>query len=320
MVLTAFNNDVRDRETFYGSLRVPCRRAVEGNIFSLLPKQWVNINTAMLEATPDKMDTEYVAMLRKCPKGYQPGAFTHVVSEGMDVFVEYRDVPMDEVSVHEAKGWSLWLAPYAAVQEPVYADKRQVARARDIQRQDRSPVDDSDHFLRQGNAFMRSHLIRSKTPWVKGQLVGPDGGEEAVKNMSPSYLPPERATEEFVESRSATSITHVIMRSRPAGVCPGWGGWDEWLDWQSYGRRVPEDKVVDVECSKDALRPFRIANDAGETVETVQPHLATSTLQSTQKLESLYANITKNRDYKTAKPKAKAEPKHEPGRTWTTLL
>ncbi|OIW23213.1 hypothetical protein CONLIGDRAFT_586054 [Coniochaeta ligniaria NRRL 30616] len=210
-------------------------------------------------------------MIRECPKGYQAGAFTHVVSEGRDVFVQYRDVPMDEVWAQEATGWTL-------------------------------------------------HLIRSKTPWVKGQLLGPDGAEEAVKNMSPSYLPPERATEEFVESRSATSITHVIMRSRPAGVCPGWGGWDEWLDWQSYGRGVPKDKVVDIECSNDPLKPFRVVNDAGETVETVQPHLATSTLQSTQKLESLYANINKKRDYKTAKPKAKAEPKPEPGRTWTTLL
>ncbi|OIW26444.1 hypothetical protein CONLIGDRAFT_646615 [Coniochaeta ligniaria NRRL 30616] len=49
MVLTDFNNDVRDRETFYDGLAVPCRRAVEGNIFSLLPKQWANINTVSFD-------------------------------------------------------------------------------------------------------------------------------------------------------------------------------------------------------------------------------------------------------------------------------
>ena len=128
------------------------------------------------------------------------------------------------------------------------------------------PANDT-HFLKHGHELVSSKWTRGN--WKPGDILGENGPDDAAKKESPSYADPARRNE-LSERRSATSTGHIIMHPRPASVCLGWGGYDKYTDWQSYGRRIDR-KWVEMEgWSKDRQAPVNFVDESDKVVETIK--------------------------------------------------
>ncbi|KAM0263143.1 hypothetical protein ACHAQJ_001296 [Trichoderma viride] len=79
----------------------------------------------------------------------------------------------------------------------------------------------------------------------------------------------DRPVDVVSTDRQAASTGHIVQHQRPAGVCLGWGGYDEHIRWQSFGRRVAKDTLEERSWSTDVLAPTRCVNESGEVLETV---------------------------------------------------
>lgn len=129
-----------------------------------------------------------------------------------------------------------------------------------------NPAADTGLYLEHANNFVTATM--TKNNWRPGQLIGQDGADPATLSQSPSFAAPDRWNE-ISERRSATSTGHLLQYQRPYGVPLGWGGYDRYTHWQSYGRRVTKDMVKEGNWSTDPLSPFTIVNESDEFVETV---------------------------------------------------
>ncbi|KAM0430999.1 hypothetical protein ACHAPT_005633 [Fusarium lateritium] len=150
--------------------------------------------------------------------------------------VEMIIVPKAEVAAFETQGWEVYPV------DVVFRDRRPVDLPVDVVSYDQ-PAADTMRYVEHGNNFISSTV--TKDNWLPGQLI------------------------EVSERRSATSTGHILQHPRPAGVCLGWGDYDKYTHWQSYGRRVPKDMVEKKYWQMDPLAPVRLVNDSGEVVETV---------------------------------------------------
>lgn len=111
--------------------------------------------------------------------------------------------------------------------------------------------------------------------WVPGDLIGRNGSDPATKAQSPSLIDWKQHDKLTDERRSATSIGHIQVRSRPAGVCVGWGEWDDFLVWQSYGRHVDKNIVPDPDPQPREVDPMPLVTFVSETGKkhTIEPTL-----------------------------------------------
>ena len=60
--------------------------------------------------------------------------------------------------------------------------------------------------------------------------------------------------------RAMVEITHY----RPRDVARGWGDWDTFIEWQSYGRHIYKDMTNDREWSKEAFIPVTMVDKDGK--------------------------------------------------------
>ncbi|EHK17760.1 uncharacterized protein TRIVIDRAFT_66661 [Trichoderma virens Gv29-8] len=112
------------------------------------------------------------------------------------------------------------------------------------------------------------YSVMTKSDWRPGQLIGQNGSDPATLAKSPSFAPPDRH-KEATDRRSATSTGHVLLYQRPAGVCAGWGGYDDYTQWQSFGRRIHKDMVEKQEWSTDPMKPVQFVDESGEVAQTI---------------------------------------------------
>lgn len=169
-----------------------------------------------------------------------------------------------------------------------FRDQRTVDRPVDVVSYDK-PAADTNLYLEHANTFVSTTMIKNN--WRPGQLIGPDGSDPETMNQSPSYAPPDR-WDETSERRSATSTGHVLQYQRPNAVPLGWGGYDRYIRWQSYGRRVTKDMVKEENWSIDPLAPFTIVNEGGDIVETItQPFKLEDLPPQPRNLISLYDRL-----------------------------
>lgn len=106
------------------------------------------------------------------------------------------------------------------------------------------PANDMMRFLEHGSNLVSSAIGEEK--WRPGQLIGKNGSDAETMSLSPSYISSKRR-KETSERRSATSAGHFAIHRRPRDVPVGWGGYDEFIDWQSYGRQVTKAMVEELD-------------------------------------------------------------------------
>ncbi|KAM0322275.1 hypothetical protein ACHAQA_009564 [Verticillium albo-atrum] len=216
----------------------------------------------------------FVCMTREGSAGHPEGSTDHPeittfhVKDGRATKeMSSITVPFDEIAIWEAKGWKLWYAPKSPLDpENNYRDIRKIDPPEDSCSTDQ-PAKDSMRWLERGLKSMESSLTAG--PWRQGHLLGPNGSDPAVMAQSPSYASYKDYKEGGgQERRSATSIGHLIKHPRPPGVGVGWGGYDEFIEWQSYGREVTLNMVKKEDWTTDPMEPLVFKNEAGEVTDT----------------------------------------------------
>lgn len=186
-----------------------------------------------------------------------------------------------------------------------YRDFRRVDRPADVVSTDK-PAADTNRYLELGNNIMTADLTKGK--WQPGQLIGKDGSDPAIISQSLSFAPAGHQNE-LTERRSATSTGHILLHRRPAGVPLGWGGYDEYTTWQSFGRRIDKDTVKKGEWSSAPVAPVTVVDEAGQVAKIFTPPFKKEhVLPQAQEPVSLHDLLHKSKD--TQKPKDSAE--HRP--------
>ncbi|KAK2012218.1 hypothetical protein LZ32DRAFT_605669 [Colletotrichum eremochloae] len=123
-----------------------------------------------------------------------------------------------------------------------------------------------------------------------------------------SFAPPDRH-KDVSERRSATSTGHIVRYRRPPGVCLGWGGYDEHVYWQSFGRQVKKDMTEKQNWPLDLLAPASFFGESGEVYAVVTPYFKREDLPSQpQKPVTLHNRL--NNSGGSRKPQTAAE--HKP--------
>ncbi|KAK1767899.1 hypothetical protein QBC33DRAFT_619363 [Phialemonium atrogriseum] len=172
---------------------------------------------------------------------------------------EYRVVTAPKVRELEERGWTVWHAPPPALDiNKGYKDVRGCSRFLDVNTTD-NPAADSAFFLGRANVFAVATMTDGK--WRPGQLLGP-GGSEEVLAKSPSFAP-FTPVKDMTETRSATSTGHLHQWVRPAGIGAGWGAYDDFTTFQSYGRRIAKELVEEREWSTGVMAPFEFKSESG---------------------------------------------------------
>ncbi|KAL7932361.1 hypothetical protein V8C35DRAFT_281964 [Trichoderma chlorosporum] len=252
---------VHKREAYWDSLGMPCGRVVtRGSHTRLEPRirpsrEAIEMGTAI--------DTEYVHLTREAVPGQLEKPTTYIMVGNERVGVDYKVVPIAE-------------------------DNQSVDRPVDVESYDQ-PAADTDYYLQRGNEFVAS--VMTENGWRPGQLIGQDGSDPATLAKSPSYASPDRHAE-ATEPRSATSTGHLLQYERPEGVGLGWGGYDQFTQWQLFGRRVHKDMVEKRDWSTDPLAPIKLVDEHGKVVDTLTiPAKWKDRLPRPRNLVSLYDKL-----------------------------
>ncbi|EON96699.1 hypothetical protein UCRPA7_7798 [Phaeoacremonium minimum UCRPA7] len=178
---------------------------------------------------------------------------------------EREFIVVDTQKAHELQeqGWTLWDAPAPALNiKAGYKDVRECSRWFDVNTTD-NPVADTAFFLGQANEFAETTMTDGK--WRPGQLLGPDNSDPEVQAKSLSFAP-FTPVKDMTEKRSATSTGHIHQWRRPIGIGPGWGSYDDFTTFQSYGRRIPKELVEERTWSTNAAAPFELKSTSGQTM------------------------------------------------------
>lgn len=110
----------------------------------------------------------------------------------------------------------------------------------------------------------------SSGDWMPGRLIGDDGCDTDIMAKTATHIPRE-LWRNVTDARAATSTGHVVIYDRPAGVCVGWGGFDDMVPWQEAGRTVCLEMVAQRSWSMDSFADCDFISDSGAlmTVENV---------------------------------------------------
>ncbi|KAI9167614.1 hypothetical protein HJFPF1_03747 [Paramyrothecium foliicola] len=295
--------DMVKYEVEYTKAGVPCHRVVkdEHGTLKLQPRMRCHPDADWFKHLKHEIDVEFVVLSRPVPPDQlEKASGDRHILRGMDgTGVEYMVILEKDIAAHEAKGWKVWYPepPSFTFDEGVYKDKRKLRnKPADVAVADK-PALDTSRFLEIGNDFVRRH--RTKGSWKPGDLIGPNGSDNETKAKSPSYAAPEDWNK-LTEHRSATSGGHLFHYDRPDNVCLGWGGYDEYTEWQSNGRAISKEMVEEtVEWSTDLMRPLEIESVDGNLIETIIPNLEEKFIPPRpQKPISLYEAVNEDKTKK----------------------
>ncbi|KAG7404847.1 hypothetical protein LZL87_006259 [Fusarium oxysporum] len=115
-------------------------------------------------------------------------------------------------------------------------DPRMVEEINDVLTADAPYKDIAKIFARETEL---SHA-GDKMAWVEGQMLGEaDKETKAPISISEEFMFPGDHT----DTRLSTSRGHLMGHYRPEGVGAGWGGYDEYYEWQANGQAINKDWV-----------------------------------------------------------------------------
>lgn len=74
---------------------------------------------------------------------------------------------------------------------------------------------------------------------------------------------------------TATSCSHAHKHKRPNGIGLGWGGYDEFIDWQSHGRMLKKELVPENPADNNAQKDIKFISSSALTNININPHMFT---------------------------------------------
>lgn len=149
--------------------------------------------------------------------------------------VQMKLVPVPGISELE-DDWVQWDHPNRPKDpDGTNNDTRLVERIEDVQKTDKPYQDTSRLFSRGMKLLSKS----AKQKWEPGQLLGNNCDTQDSISLSSSFIPPGAVS----DVRSTTSSGHVHKYRRPLQVGVGWGDYDAFNEWQSYGRHIDSEMV-----------------------------------------------------------------------------
>ncbi|KAH7154272.1 hypothetical protein DER46DRAFT_394097 [Fusarium sp. MPI-SDFR-AT-0072] len=127
--------------------------------------------------------------------------------------------------------------------------------------------------------------------WVEGQILGEaDKETKAPISVSQEFIFPGDHT----DTRSSTSRGHQISHYRPEGVGAGWGGYDEFYEWQANGRAINKDwvKQDDPDWRNKTTAPLTaVDEDEQEEVVHYSDALVKRIQERTSELKTLHEKL-----------------------------
>jgi hypothetical protein len=213
----------------------------------------------------------HIIVQRKVPRsGPIVGNQVEVTSSRELVRVDGKTVPLAQVTAFEQQGWEVWNHPESPINPITSGDPRKVERTEDVFETDR-PYMDSNRFLEEDNEMLLGD--EPSTKWRPGQLLGANGSSREARASSlsfSSFVPAAQMT----DLRSATSGGHALKFLRPPRVGAGWGDYDTFDNWQSYGRQLKPEMVERNGWNKDPLKPLVFDGEDGAVTKTFSQDVA----------------------------------------------
>ncbi|KAI1495737.1 hypothetical protein F5X99DRAFT_414809 [Biscogniauxia marginata] len=188
-------------------------------------------------------------------------------SQEPQVAPEYRMVALDTLPEWQSKGWELWVHP----EDPTHGDLMDPRDCEPINdtTDDRLPLKETARLFEKQIALARAEAGSGSSPWEPGQLISGQACPANAPSMSRQFQPVATLSEQ----NSATSSGHIHRHPRPSQVNVGWGDYDMYHSWQSAGRIIDEEDVVNKKWSEDAKNePLEfifdeVTDEQGNTVE-----------------------------------------------------
>lgn len=258
-------------EAFFQAKGLPCHSFAEGeHTLNLRSKAYYLDDAAQLNHTRVTLIQRTGAEI---PEGDSPESVSiiKIGSAGASAAKHsIISVPSHAVGAKVAEGWEFWHPPTPAktlTEWGYWADTRKNdSTASDVLMLD-NPNWGASLFLGIGHGRMAEW---SKGRWQQGNLLGPGGEDATVKKKTATYADP-KDWDKIQDDRVATSKGHILVNGRPRGVAPGWGGYDEFTEWQASGRKIhswmvsSSDTVV-----TDSSLPVAFETVGGATGPTVR--------------------------------------------------
>ncbi len=154
----------------------------------------------------------------------------------------YHLVPLAEVKAREAEGWELWKCPEQPVDENG-KDRRRCNWPQDVITTDKPHLDTEHYFSPSDIEFTKKHTAPPN--WEPHMPLEENYDDEDNISTAKEFRPPN----EWKQVVSGSSNAHFRKTRRPHGIGLGWGDYDKFYEWESHGRRVTPDMVVEKEWS-----------------------------------------------------------------------
>ena len=184
---------------------------------------------------------------QKPGRSYQipsPAAINDPYREMIFIFVckgeghkkQFKQISLDELPGYEAQGWTEWFHEGRPTNIPGDRDTRNIQRTEDVWEMD-GPFKDTSHLFATG---IKISTACDGLSWGPGEMVGKNPEARAPTSHSAKFLTPSESSRNF---ESATSRGHLPKFPRPLTVGAGWGGYDQFNEWQYHGRQVKKSMV-----------------------------------------------------------------------------
>ncbi|RYC62775.1 hypothetical protein CHU98_g3434 [Xylaria longipes] len=179
--------------------------------------------------------------------------YVYMLAPGLDERSEYRLVPLAEVEQREEEGWTLWKCPDPPLDEDG-RDRRQVQFPIDTFKYDK-PHEDFERYWANDMELVKKQLAPPN--WEPGMPLNKVYDEADNISTTTEFQPPN----EWDQVVTGSSAAHYPIIRRPAGVGAGWGDYDKFAQWQSYGRRIKADMVENKKWDKEMTELVFVDSD-----------------------------------------------------------
>lgn len=184
--------------------------------------------------------------------------------EGSYKGVEIVTVPQSGIKAQRALGFELCRPPVSPL-DPANKDRdrRAAPRVEDTMTLDR-PWADTELYMPRGCELLRKQ--QTMGTWAPVKTLDQIPEAQASSLSFSSFRP----AGEIQKLCPATFVGHTHKYPRPNGVGAGWGGYDKFALWQSFGRHVDPSLVEEEDWETDPAAPLHLVSDEG-VVEMVIP-------------------------------------------------
>ncbi|KAI1122361.1 hypothetical protein F5Y10DRAFT_287244 [Nemania abortiva] len=176
----------------------------------------------------------------------------------------YKLFPLAEVDQRIADGWELWRCQ----ESPLDAggrDPRLCNPPRDVTTTDKPHLDCERYFDQTSIYFVRDRFAPPN--WQIHEPLEENYKEEDNISTAEQFRPPN----EWDQVVSGSSNGHFKTTRRPPGVGCGWGDYDRFAQWESYGRKVTLDMVEKKDWDTELTPLEFVSADDPSSTTTIDP-------------------------------------------------